>query len=59
VLLRDPTDLDGFAALLGATLGDPERRRVIGEHARERVIESFLPDVQLGRWQRLLAAVQK
>jgi trehalose synthase len=57
VLLRDPTDLDAFVAALGTTLGDPERRRVMGERARERVIERFLPDVQLGRWQRLLAGV--
>jgi trehalose synthase len=57
VLLRDPTDLDGFAAALGAVLGDPGRRLVMGERARERVIEQFLPDVQLGRWQRLVADV--
>jgi len=57
VLLRDPTDLDAFIAALGRTLGDPEQRRVMGERARERVIERFLPDVQLGRWERLLADV--
>jgi len=55
VLVRDPTDLDAFIAALGTTLGDAERRRMMGECARERVIECFLPDVQLGRWQRLLA----
>ena len=57
VLLRDPTDLAAFTAALGTTLGDPERRRQMGEQARERVIERFLPDVQLDRWQRLLADV--
>jgi trehalose synthase len=55
VLVQDPTDLNAFIAALGATLSDPERRRVMGERARDRVIEQFLPDVQLGRWQRLLA----
>jgi trehalose synthase len=57
VLLRDPTDLDAFAAAVGASLGDGEGRRVMGERARERVIERFLPDVQLGRWRRLLADI--
>ncbi len=57
VLLRDPTDLDAFVAALGRTLGDAEQRQVMGERARERVIERFLPDVQLGRWERLLADV--
>jgi trehalose synthase len=58
LLLQDPTDLAAFTTALGTMLGDPERRREMGERARERVIERFLPDVQLGRWQRLLAELR-
>jgi trehalose synthase len=41
-LLKDPTDLEGFASALRRLLEDPARRQRLGEGARERVRERFL-----------------
>jgi trehalose synthase len=57
VLLPDPTDLDRFAVTLAALLADPDRARALGERAHDRVVERFLPDIQLGRWGDLLASL--
>ena len=57
VLLADPADLGAFARTLEHVLGDPQRRTVMGELARERVIDRFLPDTQLERWSGLVAAL--
>ncbi len=57
VLLPDPTDLGAFASTLSDLLKDPERLRGMGEQARERVVDHFLPDTQLAAWGAVLAAV--
>jgi len=57
LLLAEPTDLDAFARLLGSILDDAPRRVAIGERARLRVIDRFLPDTQLARWTELLAGL--
>jgi len=57
ILLRDPTDLDAFAGTLAELLADPTRRSALGEAARTRVIDQFLPDSQLARWSAVVSAV--
>jgi trehalose synthase len=42
LLLKDPTDLDSFAALLGQVLRDPALAERLGREARARVIRDFL-----------------
>jgi len=54
VLLADPNDLHAFASALDVLLGDPELRASMGQRARQRVVDWFLPDTQLGRWTALL-----
>jgi trehalose synthase len=44
VLLRNPVDLDRFAAELTGLLESPERAGAMGEAARERVRDNFLVD---------------
>jgi trehalose synthase len=42
LLLRDPTDLDAFAAALAALLGDPVAARNMGARGHARVLERYL-----------------
>jgi trehalose synthase len=42
LLLKNPTDLDSFAALLGQVLGDPQLAERLGRNAREKVTRDFL-----------------
>jgi glycosyltransferase involved in cell wall biosynthesis len=42
---------------LADLLADPARRSALGEAARARVVERFLPDSQLAHWSALLSAV--
>jgi len=57
VLLADPHDPDAFATTLGELLADPARLAAMGEQARERVVDRFRPDTQLGHWTSVLSAV--
>ncbi len=41
-LLKDPSDLEGFAAILARLLRQPELREKMGHAAKERVREQFL-----------------
>jgi trehalose synthase len=55
VLLSDPADLSAFTATLADLLAGRERLAVMGERARDRVVDRFLPDTQLARWSTLLS----
>jgi trehalose synthase len=57
VLLPDPTDLKAFTTVLADLLTDPGRMSAMGERARERVVDRFLPDTQLARWRTLLSTL--
>jgi trehalose synthase len=57
VLLADPSDLDALATTLGKLLADPGRLATMGERGRDRVVDRFLPDTQLGRWSSVLSAL--
>jgi trehalose synthase len=57
ILLPDPADLHAFATSIDELVADPTRRAVLGEQARDRVVDRFLPDTQLARWAALLSAV--
>jgi trehalose synthase len=57
LLLADPADLGTFSRALASILADAPRRDAIGERARQRVIDRFLPDTQLACWSTLLAAL--
>jgi trehalose synthase len=59
LLLSDPTDLADFSRLLAEIIPDEQRRVQIGERARQRVIDRFLPDRQLQAWCELLDAAAK
>ena len=54
LLLDDPHDLDGFAALLAELLADDDECRRLGEAARESVRERFLGDLALIRYAELV-----
>ncbi len=57
MLLPDPTDLTAFTTVLDGLLGDPGRRRRLGEAAHARAVEQFLPDRHLRQWWDVLARV--
>jgi trehalose synthase len=58
LLLTDPLDLESFGKLVETMLADDERRLAMGEAARRRAVEEFLPDRHLGQWLELLTAVR-
>jgi hypothetical protein len=57
VLLPAPSELSAFTATLADLLADPERLAAMGERARERVVDRFLPDAQLARWSAVVSTV--
>jgi trehalose synthase len=59
VLLKDPEDLDAFASTLGALLCDPERMRLLGNAAQERVQERFLGIDHLLKYAALLERIDR
>lgn len=59
LLVSDPTDLEAFGALVSELLNQPELRADLGKHARESVIEGFLPDTSLTRWGEVITMVLK
>jgi trehalose synthase len=56
-VLVAPEDLDAFAAALTRLLTDAAESRRLGQAARERVLDQFLPDRQLTQWAQLFAAM--
>ena len=54
ILLAEPGDLAAFQSALAHLLDDPDARAAMGQRARRRAIEQFLPDRQLRRWIDLL-----
>ncbi len=54
LLLRDPTDLDAFAAALERLLGDPALARRMGERGHARVLEKSLGVDSLLRYGALI-----
>jgi trehalose synthase len=54
LLLADPADLPRLGELLSAVLGSPAEAARLGENARRRVAERFLPDRQLLQYASLL-----
>ena len=57
VLVDDPRDLAGFGRAIADLLLDPDRAKRLGDAARQRVRERFLPDRYLARWAELLATL--
>jgi trehalose synthase len=57
ILLPDRTDLHAFAGAIDALVADPALRSSLGERARERVVDRFLPDTQFARWGALMSAL--
>lgn len=53
-LLRDPSDLDGFADALARLLGDPQAARDMGARGRTRVLERYLGLDSLVRYGALI-----
>jgi len=56
-VLVAPEDLDAFAAALTRLLTDATESRRLGQAARERVLDQFLPDRQLTQWAQLFVAM--
>src|SRR5450759_4268699 len=56
-VLVAPEDLDAFAAALTHLLTDGAESRRLGQAARERVLDHYLPDRQLTQWAQLFAAI--
>jgi trehalose synthase len=54
LLVRHPDDLETFGALLNDLLGSPADALRLGQNARRRVAELFLPDRQLLQYASLL-----
>jgi trehalose synthase len=57
LLLRDPTDVDSFAALLGQVLHDPALAERLGREARARVTRDFLGLRSLLQFAELIGRV--
>jgi trehalose synthase len=57
LLLRDPTDIDSFAALLGQVLNDPALAERLGREARARVTRDFLGLRSLMQFAELIGRV--
>ncbi|MGZ3456269.1 MAG: glycosyltransferase [Polyangiales bacterium] len=57
ILLRDPRDLDAFAASLKRLLDDPELRARLGANAHERVRERFLATRSLTEYARVIERI--
>jgi trehalose synthase len=57
LLLRDPRDLDEFAAAVDKLLADPALAKRLGEHAFERTREQFLGTRTLLDYAELIARV--
>jgi trehalose synthase len=57
LLLEDPHDLDGFAALLGRLLDDPVLAERLGRAGHERVRDQFLGDRHLSQYVDLFSAL--
>jgi trehalose synthase len=57
VLLSDPSDLSAFSSTVAGLVGDRERLTAMGERARERVVDRFLPDTELANWSAVVSAV--
>jgi trehalose synthase len=54
LLVKDPRDLDAFAAALARLLGDESLRRSLGDAARLRVRDHFLSTRSLAQYGRLI-----
>jgi trehalose synthase len=59
MLLKDPRDLEAFAGVLRALLGDPERCARLGEAARQRVRDRFLGMGHLVKYAGLIEAMDE
>jgi trehalose synthase len=59
VLLRDPSDLDGFGRVLTDLLANPEQMTDMGRRARARIRSKFLSDRHLLDFARLVEAVTR
>ncbi len=57
LLINDPADLDGFSSAVRRLLADAPYARRLGDAARARVHESFLPDRHLNQWGGILEAI--
>ncbi|MCB0970818.1 MAG: glycosyltransferase family 4 protein [Acidimicrobiales bacterium] len=58
LVVDDPTSVAALADALRALLVDPDRRRAMGEAARERAVAEFSYDVLAERLRRALAAAE-
>ncbi|HEX5016620.1 MAG TPA: glycosyltransferase [Actinomycetes bacterium] len=54
LLVESPTDLAEFGSDVSRLLDEPGLAKKLGEAGRATVIDQFLPDTSLGRWQELL-----
>jgi trehalose synthase len=54
LLIDDPADLSAAGEAITSLLDDPDRARVIGENARERVRHSFLGTRHLAQYMQLI-----
>jgi trehalose synthase len=53
-LIADPRDLPAFGAAIEELLREPDAARAMGEAARARVLDRFLPSRHLQRWVDLV-----
>ncbi|SHE34274.1 Glycosyltransferase involved in cell wall bisynthesis [Desulfacinum infernum DSM 9756] len=52
-LLVEPGDVEGLAGAVNALLGDPEKRRQMGEAGRRWALERFSPEAMVARYAAL------
>jgi trehalose synthase len=57
VLVDDPRDLASFGRATADLLLNPDRAKRLGDAARQRVTDCFLPDQYLALWVELLATL--
>jgi trehalose synthase len=57
LLLPDPADEGGLGAAIADLLADRQRLTAMGDRARARVVDRFLPDTELARWGAVISSL--
>jgi trehalose synthase len=57
ILLPDPADEGALGVAVAGLLADRPRLTAMGDRARARVVDRFLPDTELTRWSAVISSL--